>query len=101
MVIFANIYTLLNKYGSLKSSLYETPEDHGMLEPQEPPTMNMSWKRNPTRVREIIQETEKYGTPEGPRRVSKKSKPLSSYVALMCDLVDQEPTSYEEAIQKK
>ena len=26
---------------------------------------------------------------------------ISSYVALICDLVYQEPTSYEEAIQKK
>ena len=27
--------------------------------------------------------------------------PYSSYVALMCDLVDQEPTIYEEIAQKK
>ena len=42
-----------------------------------------------------------YGAPEGSTSTSKRSKPFSSYVALMCDLVDQEPTSYEEAIQKK
>ena len=34
-------------------------------------------------------------------RISKNPKPFSNYVALMCDLVDQEPTNYEEAIQKK
>ena len=33
--------------------------------------------------------------------VSKRSKAFSSYVALMCDLVDQEPTSYEEGAQKE
>ena len=32
----------------------ETLEDHDMLEPQEPPTMNMSRKRKPDLVREII-----------------------------------------------
>ena len=38
-------------------------EDHDMLEPQEPPTMDISWKRKPAWVREIIQEVEKYGYP--------------------------------------
>ena len=63
--------------------------------------MTISHKRKPTWAREIIQEIEKYGAPEGSTRVSKKPKPFSSYVALMCDLANQEPTSYEEAIQKK
>jgi len=40
-------------------------EDHGMLEPQEPPTMDISRKRKPAWVREIIQEAERYGAPEG------------------------------------
>ena len=38
---------------------------------------------------------------KAPQGISKKPKPFSSYVALMCDLVDQEPTNYEEAVQKK
>ena len=52
-----------------------------MLEPQEPPTMNISWKRKQPWVREIIQEVDKYGAPEGSTRVSKKPNPFSSYVA--------------------
>ena len=80
---------------------YETPEDHDMVEPQEPPTMEISQKRKHAWEREIIQEVEIYGTPEGSTRISKNPKPLSNYVALMCDLVDQEPTNYEEAVQKK
>ena len=72
-----------------------------MLEPHEPPTMDISRKRKPTWVREIIQEAERYGAPEGSIRISKKPKPFSNYVALMCDLVDQETTNYEEAVQKK
>ena len=71
-----------------------------MLEAQEPPTMNVSRKRNPAWVREIIQGLEKYGA-LGSIRVSKRSKPFSNYVALMCDPVDQEPTSYKEVVQKK
>ena len=72
-----------------------------MIEPQEPPMMEISRKRKPAWAREIIQEAERYGAPEGSTRISKNPKPFSSYVALMCDLVDQEPTNYEEAIQKK
>ena len=72
-----------------------------MLEPQEPPTMDISQKRKPSWVIENIQEAEKNGSLEGSTRTRKRSKPFSSYVALMCDLVDQEPTSYEEAAQKK
>ena len=63
--------------------------------------MDISRKRKPSWVIKIIQEAEKYGALEGSTRVRKKSKPFSSYVALMCDLVDQDPTNYEEDIQNK
>ena len=79
----------------------EVPEEHDMTEPQEPPTMEMSRKRKPAWAREIIQEAERYGAPEGSTRVSKRPKTFSNYVALMCDLVDQEPSNYEEEIHKK
>ena len=74
-------------------------EDHDMLEPQDPPTMDISWNRKSALVREIIQEEERYGAPEGSTRTNKKSNPYSSYVALICDLVNQEPTNYEEVAQ--
>ena len=79
----------------------ETSEDHDMIEPQEPTTMNILGKRKLSWVKEIIQEEENIGAPKGSIRVRKRLNPFCSYVALMCDLVDQEPTSYEEAIQKK
>ena len=63
--------------------------------------MDISRKRKPAWVREIIQELERYGELEGSTRTNKRSKPYSSYVALMCDILDQEPTSYGEATQKK
>ena len=63
--------------------------------------MDMSQKRKPAWVREIIQEVEKYGAPKGSIRTSKITNPFSSYVSLMCDLKDKEPTSYKEDAQKK
>jgi hypothetical protein len=63
--------------------------------------MTISHKRNPSWARERIQDAEKYGTPEGTMRHIKKPKPFSSYMALMCDLIEKEPTCFEEPIQKK
>ena len=79
----------------------EASKYHDMIEPHEPPTMDISRKRKPAWVREIIQEAEMYGAPQDSTRTSNRSKSFSSYVALMCDIVDQEPTNYKEAIQKK
>ena len=58
-------------------------------------------KIRPTWAREIIQDAEKYGAPDGSFRESKKPRPYSSYVALLCDIIDAEPTCYEEAAEKK
>ena len=45
----------------------EIPEEHDMLEPQEPPHMNISHKRKPTWDLEIIQYVERYGAPKASR----------------------------------
>jgi hypothetical protein len=79
----------------------EIHEDHDMIESQEPPQMMIIHKRKPAWVRELIQYGEKYGALEGTMRQVKKPKPFSSYMALMCDLIEKEPTCFEEAIQKK
>jgi hypothetical protein len=63
--------------------------------------MTISNKRKPAWAREIIQDGDKYGVPEGTTRQVKTPKPFSSYMALMCDLLEKEPTCFEEAIQKK
>ena len=39
------------------------------------PTMEISRKRKPAWAREIIQEAERYGAPEGSTRISKNPKP--------------------------
>jgi hypothetical protein len=79
----------------------EIQEDHDMIESQEPPQMTISHKRKPAWARELIQDGEKYGAPKGTMRQIKKPKPFSSYMALMCDLLEKEHTCFEEAIQKK
>jgi hypothetical protein len=63
--------------------------------------MSISHKRKPAWARELIQYGEKYGVPEGTTRHVKNPKPFSSYMALMCDLLEKEPTCFEESIQKK
>jgi hypothetical protein len=79
----------------------EILEYHGIVEFQEPPQMTISHKRKSAWAREFIQDGEKYGVPEGTTRQVKKLKPFSSYMALMCDLLEKEPTFFKEAIQKK
>ena len=61
----------------------------------------ISRKRRPAWEREVIEEAKRYGVPEGIIRESKKPKPYPSYVALMCNLVDKEPTCFEEATKQK
>ena len=68
-----------------------SPDDfdsHDMMEPKEPPRMTVSHGKKPAWSREIFQDTERYGSPE--------AKPFSSYVALMCDLADNELSCFEE-----
>jgi hypothetical protein len=79
----------------------EILEYHDIVEFQEPPQMTISHKIMPAWAREIIQDGEKYGVPEGTTRHVKKPKPFSSYMALMCDHLEKEPTCFEESFQKK
>jgi hypothetical protein len=51
--------------------------------------------------REIIQDSEKYDALDGSFRESKRPRPYSSYVSLLSDIIDVEPTNYEEARKKK
>jgi hypothetical protein len=73
----------------------EILEDRDMIESQELPRMTISHKRKLTWVRELIQYGEKYGSPEGTMRQRKKPNTFSNYMALMCDLIEKEPTLFE------
>jgi hypothetical protein len=63
--------------------------------------MTFSHKRKPVWAKYIIQDGEKYGVLEGTTTQVKIPKPFSSYMDLMCNLLDEEPTCFEEAIQNK
>jgi hypothetical protein len=79
----------------------ELLEYHDMIEVQEPPQMTILHKRKPAWARELIQDGEKYSVPQGTTRQVKRPKPFSSYTFLMCDILEQDPTCFEEAIQRK
>ena len=71
-----------------------------MTEPQEAietPHETISTRKISAWDHDIIQEVERYGSLEG----SKRLRLHSNYVALMCSLVDEEPTCFEEASKKK
>jgi hypothetical protein len=63
--------------------------------------MTILHKRKPAWDRELIQDGEKYDVSQGNTRHVKRPNPFSSYTALMCDLLDEEPTCFEESIQRK
>ena len=74
-----------------------------MTEPQmlvDPPK-EVSHKRKPTWACEAIQDTERYGAPEGSLRESKRPRIYSSYKALLSDIIDADPSSFEEAVGKQ
>jgi hypothetical protein len=72
-----------------------------MIESQGPPQMMISHKRKPSWERDLIQYGEKYGAPKGAMRKVKKPKPFSSYMALMCDIIEKEPNFFEEDTKEK
>jgi hypothetical protein len=61
---------------------------------------HFTWKSS-IKESELIQDGEKYGVPQGTTRQVKIPKSFSSYMALMCDLLEKEPTIFEEAFQMK
>ena len=75
-----------------------------MAEPKEsiePLHEKNSQKRKPTWAREIIQDVEIYGAPNGMHRERKIPKPYNTYVDSLCDSIDKEPFNYKKAVEKK
>jgi hypothetical protein len=73
----------------------EIIEYHNVVEFQEPPQMTISHKINPAWARGLIKDGEKYDVAEGTTRHVKRPKPFSSHMALMCDILEKEPTYFE------
>ena len=76
----------------------EYHEDHDIAEPQAPIETLLekdSHKRKPAWAQELIHEAERYDAPEGMHRERKRPKPYNNYVALLCDIIDKEPSTCE------
>ena len=58
---------------------------------------NDSHKRKPTWARELIREAKRYGAPEGINGERKRGNPYNRYVDLLCDIIETEASTYEEA----
>jgi hypothetical protein len=58
-------------------------------------------KKRPAWLKATLQEVEILKAPSGTFRKSKKPKRFSNYAAYMTKILDEEPTTCEEAFQKK
>jgi hypothetical protein len=58
-------------------------------------------KKRPAWLEATLQEAERLKAPSGTFRKSKKPKIFSSYATCMTKLLDEEHTTFEEAVQKK
>ena len=75
----------------------EDPEDRDMIKGSIETILEEDChKRKLTWAQEIIHEAERYGAPEGIHRERKRENPYNSYVALLCDIIDKEPSTYED-----
>ena len=74
-----------------------------MAEPQRlvDPPKEVSLKRKPAWAHEAIQDVERYGAPKGSVRDSKRPRTYSSYVAPLSDIINAEPSSFEEVVGKQ
>jgi hypothetical protein len=58
-------------------------------------------RKHPTWLEATLQEAKRLKAPSGTFKESKNPKRFSSYVACMRKLINEEPTTFEEAVQKK
>ena len=56
-----------------------------------------SRRRKPKWLQDTLKEAETVGAPKKPDRESIHPERFSSYIAMVTDIVDTEPSSYEEA----
>ena len=77
--------------------------DHDIVEPQMPvnPPKEVSCKRKLAWALELIQDVERYGAPEGSLRESKRPHIYLSYMTLLSDIIDVEPSSFEESVENQ
>lgn len=79
-------------------------EDHDMTEPhkhEDTPKEVISHNRRPAWDRELIQDVEKYLSPDGSLKESKRPRTYSSYVALLSNIIDAEPSIFRKQLKRK
>jgi hypothetical protein len=70
------------------------------LEPVEPVVVPKK-RKQPAWLESTLQEAERHKAPIGTFRESKRPKRFSSYAAFMTNLVNAEPSTFDEAVKKK
>ena len=77
--------------------------DHDMTKPHMSMDLpkEVSHKKKLAWARELIQDAERYGAPEESLRESKRPRIYSSYMALLSDIIDVEPSNFEEVVEKQ
>jgi hypothetical protein len=69
--------------------------------PVDPPREVAVNRKRPAWLRNTLQEVEGHATPKGSFRESKRPHKFSSYVALMSNIIDSEPSTFEEVAEKQ
>ena len=65
------------------------------------PVIVLEIKKRSTWLRPILEEVEGHATPDGTSGGVKKRKIFTSYAALMKNLIDAEPSTYEEVTSQQ
>ena len=83
----------------LKSYLPDQQEDPmDIVEPIEAPKpVDMMSRKRYAWLRETLQDEERVGAPKSSFRESKRLQRFSNYMALISNIIDAEPVSFEEA----
>jgi hypothetical protein len=61
---------------------------------------SMTTKKRPTRLWNTLQKAKGHAYPKGSFRESKRSHNFSSYMALLRNIIDSKPSTFEEATEK-
>jgi hypothetical protein len=90
-----------NKENTKNEDNEKDQPDHPM-EPGEKIDSNIipKTKKTPSWIEATLQDAERIKVPEGTSRKSERPKRFSSYAAYMTKLLDEEPTTFEEVVQK-
>ena len=86
----------------MKDRISEEHDHHDMSKPHRLiDSVKKTHKRRPNWEWDIILYVEKYGAPYMTSIERKSPRNYSSYVALLCDIIDANPSNYEEATERK